>query len=237
MTTIHKPPNSGLGIHIVSKDSWIPEELNWRIKQYDPKSEFGRYIRDCLKFLPREMAIELIERASRITIVESRLDLTKIWGGKLKGLAEDFGKYAGFLEDFGCVGVKVITDDGVARIVDTFDNTVTDADQRYHGIGTGTIAENQTDTALGTELTTEYNPNSTRATGTFSQPSANISRSVATNTLDSGTPAVTEHGVFSQAATGGGTLLDRTVFSAINLVGANGDGIQSTYSMTITAGS
>ena len=39
-----------------------------------------------------------------------------------------------------------------------------------------------------------------------------------------------EHGIFS--ASSAGTLWDRTKFSAINLVGANGDGIQSTYDMT-----
>jgi hypothetical protein len=62
-----------------------------------------------------------------------------------------------------------------------------------------------------------------------------VYRSVGTNTLDSGTPAVTEHGLFSASTTG--TLLDRTVFAAINLIGANGDSLQSTYSFTLTAGS
>jgi hypothetical protein len=47
---------------------------------------------------------------------------------------------------------------------------------------------------------------------------------------------VTEHGIFMQAATGGGTLWDRSVFAAINLTGANGDGLQSTYVLTCTAG-
>jgi hypothetical protein len=45
---------------------------------------------------------------------------------------------------------------------------------------------------------------------------------------------VTEHGLFS--ASSAGTLWDRTTFSAINLVGASGDALQSTYTLTITAG-
>jgi hypothetical protein len=107
---------------------------------------------------------------------------------------------------------------------------------RYHGLGTGTTAAATGDTGLQTELTTEYTGN-VRATGTLTEgASANIFRSVGTNTLDSGTPAVTEHGVLSQAATGGGTLLDRHVFSAINLDGAAGDGLQSTYDFTLSAG-
>lgn len=135
--------------------------------------------------------------------------------------------------DLGLVSLRLVTDNGVARIVDAFDNTLADADQRYHGIGTGVAAEAQTDSALGTELTTQYNPDNTRATGTFSQPAANQSRSVATNTVDAAV-AITEHGIFSQAATGGGTLLDRSVFSAVNL--ASGDSLQSTYTLSLTAG-
>ena len=46
------------------------------------------------------------------------------------------------------------------------------------------------------------------------------------------TAAIVEHGIFSQAATGGGTLLDRSVFSAINV--ASGDSIQFTYDLTLT---
>jgi hypothetical protein len=128
---------------------------------------------------------------------------------------------------------SLVTDAGVALIVDALDNTLADATIKYHGLGTGGTAEAASQTALVTELTTEYNPNSTRATGTFSQPSANISQSVATNTVDAAA-AVTEHGVFTQAATGGGTMLDRSLFSVINL--ANGDSLQSTYSLTLTSG-
>lgn len=135
--------------------------------------------------------------------------------------------------DLGLVSLRVVTDNGVALIVDALDNTLANADVRYHGIGTGTNAENATDSALQTELTTQYNPDNTRATGTFSQPAANQSRSVATNTVDA-SAAVTEHGVFTQAATGGGTLLDRSQFSAVNL--ANGDSLQSTYTLTLTSG-
>ena len=48
--------------------------------------------------------------------------------------------------------------------------------------------------------------------------------------------AISEHGIMSQAATGGGVLLDRSKFTAINLA-ASGDILQATYDFTITAGS
>ena len=143
----------------------------------------------------------------------------------------------GFPVDLGLVGCRVVTTVGVNDIVDEFDEATDNASLKllnFHGIGTGSGAEAVGDTALVTELTTEYIVNSTRATGTQSQPSANVYRSLATNTVDSAV-AIIEHGVLSQAAVGGGLLLDRTVISTVNL--GNGDSLQSTYDFTVTAGS
>lgn len=139
--------------------------------------------------------------------------------------------------DYGVVSYRVVTDAAVAYMVDDLDSAAGSADVsnwQYHGAGTGTTAEDVTDTALETESTTALNPDSTRATGTGSQPSANVYRSVGTLTFDA-SAAITEHGILTQAATGGGVLLDRSVFSAINV--GSGDSIQFTYSLTLTAGS
>lgn len=185
---------------------------------------------DAQKVLPayfKTLAARAVARISGVMVLDSRLALTVIRGGQLFPV--------------GVVSCRVITTTGVNYLVDAWqsvDATTNELeDLRYHGIGTGVAAEAIGNTALGTELTTEYNPDNTRATGTLTEGAgANIFRTVGTNTLDSGTPAITEHGILSQAATGGGTLWDRSVFSAINLVGANGDGIQSTYDMTASAG-
>lgn len=140
----------------------------------------------------------------------------------------------GRIEHLGLLSTKLITDAGVAFLVDDWDNSVTDfTTMNFHGCGTGTNAENVTDTALQTESTTALNPDSTRATGTRSQPSANQYRTVGTLTFDA-SAAVTEHGILSQSATGGGTLWDRSVFSAINV--ASGDSIQFTYTCTVSSG-
>lgn len=140
----------------------------------------------------------------------------------------------GHIEHLGLLSTKVVTDAGVAFLVDDWDNNVTDlTTMNFHGCGTGATAEAVGDTALVTESTTALNPDSTRATGTRSQPAANQYRSVGTVTFDAAA-AITEHGIFSQAATGGGTLWDRSVFSAINV--ANGDSIQFTYTCTVSSG-
>lgn len=139
--------------------------------------------------------------------------------------------------DYGTVCYRVVTDAGVAYIVDDLDAASGSADisnWNYHGCGTDNTAEDVTDTALGAETTTSLNPNNTRATGTRSQPAANQYRSTGTLTFD-GSVAVVEHGLFTQAATGGGTMLDRSVYSAVNVV--SGESIQFAYTFTLTSGS
>lgn len=135
--------------------------------------------------------------------------------------------------DYGVVSRRVITDAGVAFLVDDWDANGQDiSTMNFHGCGTGTTAEAAGQTALVTESTTALNPDSTRATGTRSQPSANVYRSVGTLTFDAAA-AVTEHGILSQAAIGG-TLWDRSVFAAINV--GSGDSIQFTYDFTGNSG-
>lgn len=143
-------------------------------------------------------------------------------------------KVSGEWIDYGVLSYRVVTDAGVGFIVDAFQNTVELEIMKYHGVGTGGTAEAAGQTALVTESTTALNPDSTRATGTTTEgASANIYRTVGTVTFD-GTAAITEHGIFSQAATGGGTMLDRSLFSAINV--GSGDSIQFTYELTFTSG-
>jgi hypothetical protein len=141
--------------------------------------------------------------------------------------------------NLGLISTRVVTDTGVGFLVDAWQNSVELENMKFHGYGTGTGAEAAGNTALGTEFTTEYATDNTRPTGTTTEgASANIFRSVATFAPNGGTTlAVTEHGLFSQAATGGGVLFDRSVFSAVNLVVAQSDSLQTTYEATFPSGS
>lgn len=141
--------------------------------------------------------------------------------------------------DYGLASLRVVTTAGVNYLVDGLQSAATDVSLfKFHGFGTGAVAENASDTGLGTEFTTQYASDNIRPTGTQAEgASANIYRSVATFSPDSGgTLAVTEHGILSDADVGQGTLLDRTVFAAVNTV-AGSDSIQSTYDLTLAAGS
>lgn len=215
---------------IVVRDSWVPADLAALISRYSPRSELGKIVKACLGYLPAELAAELLDRITSTVVVESSLAIVVFRPLTERGIAGPCR-----VEDHGIVSRKVVTTAGVNFIVDAFQNTTEVENFKFHGLGTGSTAEAAADTALVTELTTEYNPNSTRATGSTTEgASANIYRTVGTNTLDSGTPALREHGVFS--ASTAGTLLDRSVFSTITLDGTVGDSLQSTYDLTFSAG-
>lgn len=97
-------------------------------------------------------------------------------------------------------------------------------DFKYHDSGVGTTAE----AAGNTDM--ETTDGESRVTGSQSTTN-NAYTTVGTITYTT-TKAITEHGVFNASTSG--TLLDRSVFSAINVV--NGDSIQFTYTLTINSG-
>jgi hypothetical protein len=134
----------------------------------------------------------------------------------------------------GIASRKVVTSAGVAFLVDAWQNIVELESMRFHGVGEGdTGPEDVADTDLEAELTTEYAPDNTRATGTLAEAAANIFRTVGTNAFDAPV-ALVEHGLFSSATVGAGVLWDRSVFAVINL--GNGEALQSTYDLTVSAG-
>lgn len=142
------------------------------------------------------------------------------------GVVEALVRHAdGTATRYGVVSRRVVTDAFVAFLVDcleTSDPLIDDFD--YHGIGTGTTAEAAGDTALETA-------SGSRVSGTPSQPAANQYRSVGTFAITS-TVAITEHGLFN--ASSGGTLMDRSVFAALNL--QDGDSLEMSYTLTLSAG-
>lgn len=142
----------------------------------------------------------------------------------------------GEVTDYGIVGQRVVTTVGVGFIVDAFQNLVEVENMKFHGFGTGGAAEGVGNTALTTELTTQYAVDSTRPTGTQTETGGNAYRTVGTLDPDADV-AITEHGILDQAATGGGVLLDRTLFAVINVTGAGTNTLEATYDLTFPAGS
>jgi hypothetical protein len=221
MTYTAADPLSGY-VHVIEKH--VPE--------FKPRTLLGKSILRALPHLPADLAAEIVDRIKSAIVVETSLAI-KVMRGHGLYLAGLIPMAEVVTEDYGVVSRKVVTDAGVGFIVDAFQNSVELENMKYHALGTGSTAEAAGDTALVTELTTEYTGN-VRATGTTTEgATANIYKTVATNTLD-GTPgaALREHGVFS--ANAAGVLLDRSVFAAITL--SSGDSLQSSYELTLSSG-
>lgn len=133
----------------------------------------------------------------------------------------------GSMEDLGVIAKRLVTNAFVQFVVDQL-QTETSAfgDFKYHDSGIGVVAENVTDTGLGTPC------GDARDAGTqIEGATANIYKTVATHTYDEAL-AITEHGVFNASADG--VLMDRSVFGAINV--GNGDKIEFTYEITLNSG-
>jgi len=99
---------------------------------------------------------------------------------------------------------------------------------KYHGLGTSATAVAETDTGCTTELTTQYNPDSTRATGSQTNNGANIYRTVGTNTVD-GAATVEEFCLMSAASAG--TIWTHILTGTVSLSAS--DSLQTTYDLTI----
>ena len=135
-------------------------------------------------------------------------------------------KRDGSIVRYGVLSYRVVTNAFVAFLVDQLQTeTSVFGDFKYHDAGTGTTAADAADTAI------ETTDGVARSTGTQTESSAPVYVSVGTITY-AGNVAVTEHGLFNDPTAG--TLLDRHVFAAINVV--SGDSVQFTYSLTISAG-
>lgn len=185
-----------------------------------PRTRLGELIWRAYNYLPTELGNELLDALSSACILESSLHLVHL-------------RADGHRTDHGIVSRKVITDAGAGAVVNAFRNTFELELMNYHALGTGSTAEAAAQTTLVTELTTQYSTDNVRPTGAQSAPAANQYQSVATITVDANV-SITEHGLFSQAAAPGGTMWDRSVFTALAL--NSGDSIIATYIATITSG-
>jgi hypothetical protein len=140
--------------------------------------------------------------------------------------AKVFDKHGNLKQDLGLQGVREVTAAFADHLVDCL-TTSGDAieDFKYHGMGAGSTAETDSQTALVDEKGVK---------GTGSQThgaSSEIYRSVKTMTATT-TFGCREHGVFNTLT--GGVMLDRTVVTNIAL--DTDDEVEWTYELTINAG-
>lgn len=118
--------------------------------------------------------------------------------------------------------MAVLTTTGKQWIVDAMRGSVSTT-QQYVGWGTGSTAENVSNTALHVAAS------EARVAGTITSPSAALHRTVATITSASG-QTITEVGLFDASTSG--VMMIRALFTGIPLL--TNDSIQFTLDLTQT---
>jgi hypothetical protein len=235
-------PQKGLGFwrpfNFVVADKWVPEDLAAKIKSFSPRSELGKIIKVILDDtilkggrLTIEQANILLERVTQTVIMESKLMISVIrapYSPLLRGNS--------FVEDYGIVSRRVVTDTGAEYVCDAFQNadTTSIAAFYWHALGTGNAAESTANTSLDSELTTDdttgYRSAGTQTTGSAG---AHVYETVGTVEVST-TLTIEEHGIFCTSSAGSTGLWDRSLTGSQALT--SGDSLQATYTLTITAG-
>lgn len=189
-------------------DGWLTRYRSWRLAKKLRTGEIPHGRTD------PQLAIEALQNSLRGVMMECYGILS----------ARVFRKGAG-VEDLGLISVKKITVAFRNFLVDQLiAETSAFGDFKYHANGTGTTAEANTQTTLVTEV-------ETRGVGSqLEGATADIYKSVGTVSI-TGSRAITEHGLLN--ASSDGTLMDRSLFSAINV--ESGDSIEYTYQATFNA--
>jgi hypothetical protein len=136
----------------------------------------------------------------------------------------------GSVTDYGVVSRRVVTDAGVAYLVDDWIGGTSDISLfNFHACGTGTNPESAGDTALQSESTVI----TSRVAGTISAPAVNVVRSVGVMVF-SGGGIISEHGIFNTITASSGVLWDRSLVGPYTVVA--GDGLIFTYDLTVNSG-
>jgi len=126
-------------------------------------------------------------------------------------------------------GANLVTSAGKAGVASRINGNGSEAAFTYLAIGTGTTAADAADTTLETEIITGGGE---RAAATASRTTTDVTNDTARLVLTysfTSTFAVTEAGALNAASAG--VLLNRQVFSAVNVV--NGDSLQVTVDIDV----
>lgn len=170
--------------------------------------------------MPEGLTVEDLLKILQKTKPPNRLE---VWG-----MLEANVCYAnGYCKSLGLVSVQKVTTAFANYVVDSLQNSTTAPLDvfKYHGSGTGSNAEANSQTGLITEV-------ETRATGNQAEGSStNIYKTIGTVTYTANR-SIAEHGLFS--ANANGTLLDRSLLANAVAV-ENNDQIEWTYQLTVSA--
>jgi hypothetical protein len=215
--------NTG-GLYVVGMDRW--SELQRHLRTFDPKTEIGRVVQKSFKFLPTDLAQEMLDAITRCVIFESKLEVVV---NRHPNSPYRIGR--SLVEDYGVTSRRKVTTQGVTALCAAWGTST--FGMIYMMLGTASAAEANTDTRAGmTEITSTHYTTSVRPTCTHAE-STNTIPIVGTHTQATAGDTIAEQGVVDGATPAAGLLWDRSLTGTIVLAVA--DGLTGTYTLTASA--
>jgi len=213
-------------LQIVRRDAWVPDGLKQRIREFSPRSELGKIIKECLHVLPAELAGDLLERITQCMILESSLAIVVF-----RHPDSPYRHGGPLVEDHGIVSRRKVTTQGVTALCVAWGSAA--FNMIYMGMGTASGVEANTDTVASfVEIAAANYAGGVRPTCTHVE-STNTVPLVATHTQTTAGNTIEEHGIMDSATQEAGNLWDRSLTGTIVLAVA--DGILGTYTLTASA--
>lgn len=200
-------------------------DANGQVKKLWRENALGRALRRTLRRLVGDPIAVVVGEGGHVTgsyVKAGLLNHLAAYGLRIPGLT---GNRTSELKV-----ANLVTNAGLAGIASRINGAGSEAAFTYIAIGTGTTAAAAGDTALETEISSG---GGSRASATASRTTTTVSDDTATlvHTFTfSGSFAVTEAGALNAASSG--TLLNRQVFSAINVVSS--DTLQVTIDVAVS---
>lgn len=218
-TTAEHKPKAGLG-----------ENMTYRVMGADGKAK-QLWQANALGLATMRLARRFTSPIVQVKNLEGQVTASYVKNGVLNYIAA-YGVQLPFITGnytYTLRGANLVTNAGKAGVASRINGAGSEAAFTYIAIGTGTTAAAAGDTTLETEITTG---GGARAAATASRTTTDVTNDTARLVLTftfSATFAVTEAGALNAASAG--TLLNRQVFSAVNVV--SGDSLQVTIDIDV----
>lgn len=201
------------------------DDFRRQLHEFDPKTELGQIVKRCFKYLPPDLAHEMLETISRCVIMSSQLEVT------VHRHPDSPYRHGGPLDEYkGVVSRKKVTTAGVTALCVAWANATFDA--KYMGLGTDNTAESNAHTGLIAEITNTHYAGGVRVTCTHVEVT-NTVPIVGTHTQTTAGDTIEEHAIYTSATVGAVTLWDRHLTGTTVL--AVNDGLTGTYTLTASA--
>lgn len=201
------------------------DDLRRQLQSFHPRTEIGKIVKTCFKYLPADLAQELLECIDRTVFLTSQLELT------VHRQPDSPYRHGGPLHEYrGVVSRRKVTTAGVTALCVAWANATFDA--KYMALGTDNTAESNAQVGLIAEITNTHYTGNVRVTCTHVE-AANTVPIVGTHTHATLADTIEEHGIFTSSVVGAVTLWDRHLTGSVAL--AVGDGLTGTYTLTASA--